>query len=126
MQCRNVPEMTKSSLNLNEELSKLSALIGIGSTPSPSNLYSEPLSDGIIRTHWPLLVNSRFCILDDIIADGFVGMLHFCSPPLSMSNAVTFPSSVDKYNKLYAFHAKIKINSWIENEMLFAFAVAQC
>lgn len=43
--------MTKSSLNLKDELSKLSAFIGIGSTPSPSNLYSDPLSDGIIRTH---------------------------------------------------------------------------
>lgn len=52
-----VPEMTKSSENLKDELSKWSAVTGICSIVCPSNLYNPPCNDGIIRTHWPLFVS---------------------------------------------------------------------
>lgn len=90
-----LPDITSSSLYLYDELSKFSAVIGIGSTVSPSNLYMAPLSDGIIRTHCPLLVNSRFCMLDEIIGPGIVLIVHLLWPSFKMSNAEILPSNVE-------------------------------
>ena len=49
------PTTTESSLNLNEELSRVSAVNGRASIPSPSNSYSAPSKDGISRVGMPFL-----------------------------------------------------------------------
>lgn len=52
-----LPAMTRSSEYRNDDLSKLSAVIGMGSIVEPSNLYNVPVKDGMIRIHSPLFVN---------------------------------------------------------------------
>lgn len=75
-----------------------------------------PLSDGIILTHCPLFVSSKFWMLDEIIAPGVVLIDHFFWPSSKISSADNFPSNVETYNKL-ADKIKTKpfnTNNWIE------------
>lgn len=65
-----------------------------------------------MRTHCPLLVSSKFCMLDDIIGPGVVLIVHFFWPSSKISNADIFPSKVETNNNL-------KENEAIESIKIF-------